>query len=265
MTTSYPLVIMMQRVGKLSSNPHDPKIMQKAAKHNLREIAAELMQGAANSIDPDKTHLNYVLRGASTSGEIISEMNRLMEAAKAKVRRKDAIRGVELILSLPKRSDIDHHSCFEDFLTWVGIFFAGIPIISAVAHLDETAPHLHVILLPIIDGYFRGNEIMGNAVKLKSMHQSCYEMVGKRHGLTLRKKTKVKQKENQQAAEQLIDMLSVTPQLLRHRTLRTLLATGIADDIEVVKDILATFKIAPNKRHSADSFVGIMTRPMSKA
>jgi len=265
MTPSYPLVIMMQRVGKLSSNPHDPKIMQKAAKHNLREIAAELMQGAANAIDPDKTHLNYVLRGAATSSGVIAEMNRLMDAANAKVRRKDAIRGVELILSLPKRSDVNHRNCFEDFLNWVETFFAGIPIISAVAHMDETAPHLHVILLPIIDGHFRGNEVMGNAVKLKSMHQSCYETVGKRHGLTLRKKTKVKQKEDQQEAEQLIDMLSVAPQLLRQRTLRTLLAAGIADDIDAVREILTTFQEASNKRHTVNSFVGIMTRPMSKA
>ncbi|MFZ6691026.1 hypothetical protein [Undibacterium sp. SXout20W] len=69
-----------------------------------------------------------------------------MDAANAKVRRKDAIRGVELIVSLPKRSGINHRNCFEDFLNWVETFFAGIPTLHPIRYSSKIRLHFKIEL-----------------------------------------------------------------------------------------------------------------------
>ena len=95
------LVLMMQKIGKDYRFKNDPDILLKAAKHNLREITAELHPDSTSHINSKLSHRNQILRGKSTALGVVSDNDRLMNEANAKVKRVDNIRGIELVLSLP--------------------------------------------------------------------------------------------------------------------------------------------------------------------
>lgn len=157
-------------------------IIEVAAKHNLREIAAEV--GGYGGIDAQRVHLNYILRGADTSAGVAGAARLLMEQAKVKKLRIDAVRGLEVIFSLRPNSPIDGKAFFSDSLTWAESYFQPAPIVSAVVHCDEQAQHCHVIILPIIGGCMNGSRLMGNKPKLHTMQENFNEQVGQRYGLT---------------------------------------------------------------------------------
>ncbi|KHA78004.1 hypothetical protein NC77_14320 [Janthinobacterium lividum] len=56
-------------------------IIVTAAKHNLREILAELDGNQGSAIDPSRTPLNCILRGPATAAGVASEARALMGAA----------------------------------------------------------------------------------------------------------------------------------------------------------------------------------------
>jgi hypothetical protein len=156
-------------------------IITLAARHNLREIAAEI--GGYGDIDGRRVHLNYILRGAGTAASVASAAQQLMDEAKVKHIRKDAVRGLEIIFSLRAGSAIDDKVFFTDALAWADKYF-DVPVVSAVAHLDEAAIHCHAILVPIVAGRMAGSSLMGNKPKLLAMQTDFQEQVGCRYGLT---------------------------------------------------------------------------------
>lgn len=170
------------RIKKLKGNG----IIAIAARHNLREIQAEI--GADSHIDPHKTSLNVVLRGAGRAADVAAEAFSLMEQAdvlplrKAKKEQWQPVVGLEIIFSLPPSSVIAELYFFSDAVAWAQQFFE-IPILSAVIHNDEAAPHCHVILLPLFNGRMTGNKLIGNKHRLLSMQADFYTKVGQGYGL----------------------------------------------------------------------------------
>jgi hypothetical protein len=156
-------------------------IVRVAAKHNLRETQAEI--GADSHINPALVGLNRILAGATTAAEVAAYAERLTNEASVGNLRRDAVRGVEIVISLPTASAIDHAAFFSDSLAWVRDFFA-VPVLSAVVHLDEAAPHCHVILLPLVSGRMVGSRLVGDRKRLQAIQAGFYAQVGQRHGLT---------------------------------------------------------------------------------
>ena len=152
----------------------------KAARHNLREIAAEI--GADSHINPNHTNLNQVIAGGNNADDIAATAKRLMDDAGIGKLRKDAVRAVELVFSLPPNTSIDTPPYFADCITFVREYFA-VPILSATAHYDEAAPHMHVILLPIIDGRMNGGRLVGNKACLRQLLDKFHEQVTSRYSL----------------------------------------------------------------------------------
>lgn len=156
-------------------------IIASAARHNLREIQAEI--GADSHIDPSKSHLNAVLRGAGRAADVAAEAVSLMEQAKLKKPlQKNGVHGLEIIVSLRPASGIAERDFFTDAVAWAERFFE-IPILSAVIHNDEAAPHCHVIMLPLFDGRMRGSALMGNRTSLQAMQADFHAKVAERYGL----------------------------------------------------------------------------------
>jgi hypothetical protein len=56
-------------------------------------------------------------------------------------------------------------------------------VLSAVIHLDEAAPHCHILLLPLVDGRMVGNKLIGGRPQLLAMQGSFHETVAFKHGL----------------------------------------------------------------------------------
>jgi hypothetical protein len=155
-------------------------IIQLAARHNLREIQAE--QGASGPIDATRIHLNQTLAGAATADDVAQHAKDLMQAASVVNLRKDAVMALELVLSLPVATTIDVLRYFADCLRWVQSHF-DCPVLSAVVHLDEAAPHCHILLLPLRDGRMVGNKLIGGRPQLLAMQTSFHEAVAASYGL----------------------------------------------------------------------------------
>ncbi len=159
-------------------------IIKKAARHNLREIQAEL--GADSHIDPLRTSQNVILRGAGLADEVAALAKALMDEAKEKYpkmkSRKDQVLGVEALISLPSDSGIDEQAFFTDALAWSDGYFE-VPTLSAVIHNDEGNPHCHIVMLPLFDGRMIGSKLFGSKQRLQAMQASFFEKVGQRYGL----------------------------------------------------------------------------------
>ena len=120
-------------------------------------------------IDPTRTHLNFHLIKPERKYRAESEK----QIAEAGCRtRSDSVRVVEaLITATPeffkgkKRAEIKEF--FNEALEFIKQNQAPETIISAVVHLDEKSPHMHLCFVPLTeDGRLSAKDIMGNKKKL---------------------------------------------------------------------------------------------------
>lgn len=154
-----------------------------ASRHNKRQIQAE--RGADGHIDATRIALNLSIHGPSTPDEVAALARSLMAAAGVKPQKKNAVLGIEQIFSLPPNTAIDPESYFRDCLQWVAQHFGGIDnVLSADVHFDESAPHLHVLILPLVDGRMNGSDLFGNRQRLQFLHTDFHAAVAGRYGLS---------------------------------------------------------------------------------
>lgn len=235
-------------------------IIVTAAKHNLREILAELDGNQAAAIDPSRTPLNYILRGPATAAGVTSEARKLMAQAGIAALRKDALRGIEIIFSLPAETTVDQRAFFDDALSWAEQWFS-VPILSAIVHADEAAPHCHVILLPLVDGRMRGSELMGNRMKIMAMQGDFQSKVGQRYGLARQAApARPSAAHRQQAIDEALAVLEANSGL-QAGLLRVLLEPHKANPEPLLLALGIAMPAVKPKTKRADTFVGIMTRP----
>ena len=120
-------------------------------------------------IDNSRKNLNYHL--IEPVGKYRAETNRLIEEYGCRT-RKDSVRVVEaLITATPeffkgkKKSEI--RAYFQTALEFIEKYQDSKTILSAVVHMDEKTPHMHLSFVPITqDGRLCAKEILGNKKKL---------------------------------------------------------------------------------------------------
>lgn len=235
-------------------------IIVTAAKHNLREILAELGGDQGATIDPSRTLLNCILRGPVTAAGVASEARALMATAGIATLRKDALRGLEIIFSLPAETTVDQGAFFDDALSWAEQWFS-VPILSAIVHNDEAAPHCHVILLPLVDGRMRGSELMGNRMKIMAMQGDFQTKVGQRYGLARQAApARPSAAHRQQAIDAALAVLEANSGL-QAGLLRVLLEPHKVNPEPLLLALGIAMPAAKPKTKRADTFAGIMTRP----
>lgn len=241
------------RIKKLTGKA----IIEVAARHNHREILAELGAARGGHIDAARVGLNRVLRGCDTAASVASQAKKMMDDAGVKPLKRTAVMALEIIFGLPPQSTIDHDQFFCESVQWAEKYFA-VPIISAIVHNDEAAPHCHVLLLPLVDGRMVGSDLMGGRAKLLAMQNDFHAQVGQLHGLTRQAAQKRHSAATrQQAIDLAFDVLEansglsdavllalLTPHMGNPEPL--LLAMGLTMPAEKVKP--------------KDTFAGIMTR-----
>jgi hypothetical protein len=155
-------------------------IIRRAAKHNLREIAAEI--GVDRRIDAKRIHLNYALRGPDTSEEIVSLRNSLLSDAGIKKLRSDAVEGLEVLFTWPFQDKECPRQYFEDCTQWAAEHFQ-VPVLSSTVHLDESTPHCHLLMLPLTKGRMIGSALFGTARHLAMHLEAFYREVGPKYGI----------------------------------------------------------------------------------
>jgi len=176
------------RLGKIS-NKKGKDVIQNALAHNMRTMPSQ------PHIDKSKSHLNYVLAGGGTPATIARHAKAQMVTAGIDKPRKNGVMAVEVIYSLP----IDRHSqntrpFFLDCLDWTKKTFAG-ELLSFVVHLDESAPHAHALILPLINGRMQGSDMVGGKGNLYRLINLFHLEVGNRYGLSKNKKGRLTSKD----------------------------------------------------------------------
>ena len=158
-------------------------IIAAAARHNRREIQAEL--GSSASINGALSHLNETLDGAPTAADVAKLAKTRMREAGITKTRKDAVLGLELVFSLSADHALNDREYFSACAAWAANHFGGRPnILSADIHRDESAPHCHVLIVPLIDGRLSGSDLMGDRRKLAATQQEFFDKVSRRFGMT---------------------------------------------------------------------------------
>lgn len=246
------------RIKSLSEKKKRKAILS-AAKHNLRELPPEL------HIDAERSHLNRVLYGPATAAEVAHRAKQQMDAASIKPRAVDTIIGVEVLICLPPAFDGDAMAFFRDSLGWADEFFQ-VPVLSAIAHFDEPAaclqpaPHLHIILLPIIGGKLNGGAVMGDLKRIQAMHATFHDQVGRRYGLRRKTAQKRSQVDRRTAAESILDAIVANPAMLRGGQVKALLLDAIGKDVDAYAGSVGVALPEPAAKASKETFVGIMTK-----
>jgi Plasmid recombination enzyme len=231
-------------------------IITAAARHNLREIQAE--QGANSHIDSTRTYLNIVLRGADNAEGVASLAVQEMKQAKSK-RRKDEVLGLEVLISLRVDSGIDETAFFKAALNWTEEFF-NIPILSATIHNDETAPHCHIIMLPLFNGRMIGGKLMGNRARLLEIQADFFERVAQQYGLAKQMPRKrFSSVERGTAAAMVIDYVSANPRCLNEPTIRDALRDALTDNPMPAMAALC-LNLPETKRLKPKTFASYMTK-----
>ena len=135
-------------------------------------------------IDPTRTHLNFHL--IKPERKYRAESERQIAEAGCRT-RSDSVRVVEaLITATPeffkgkKRAEIKEF--FNEALAFIKQNQAPETIISAVVHLDEKSPHMHLCFVPLTeDKRLCAKEILGNKKKLTEWQDKYWEHMVKKY------------------------------------------------------------------------------------
>lgn len=150
------------------------------------------------SFDPEKSKNNQCLINNQKPGETLNQtVKRMIDESGAKLRNSESIMAVKFIMSIPSdlHNDPEKLKLFAQnatkFLNETEGFKGNVA--SAILHLDEAQPHIHIIAIPIdrennkVDfGKFWGGErgkIFDGSDKLHKLHDRVEEVVGKPIGL----------------------------------------------------------------------------------
>ncbi|WP_158677390.1 plasmid recombination protein [Chromobacterium vaccinii] len=177
--------------------------LQTVAAHNTREIQAELRGGPGARIDPSRVHLNRTLAGPETAEEIVASHARILEMFGAQPKRKDQITLIEVVAD-PGQQLENPMAFFEAAKDWLVCWY-DCPLLHAVVHYDEAAPHMHCLLVPVRDGRLQGDAIMGKRGDLARMQRDFQATVCKRFGID--PPPKMSAAERKRASLQIIDAL----------------------------------------------------------
>lgn len=191
-----------------AANGDPAKVIPIAARHNTRELKAEFCTSDGR-IAPSKCYSNYALVGPMNAAAIMADAKQVMlDAGVKKVARSDCIMAVEVVFSLPAGTAIDTVAYFKECLAWVDTAYGACPIISAIVHLDEACPHMHVLLVPVVDGRMQGHKVCGFAGVLAQRTDAFHVAVAAKYGLAKpNKKPRLKHVETNALADSLLDLL----------------------------------------------------------
>lgn len=140
------------------------------------------------NIDQSKTHLNIVLiKPIKTIDQMINDRIEKGYTSNRKI-RTDAIKSQRYILSGSpeemknlsmdelKEWSIDNYKFFAKM-------YGENNIVRATTHLDEKTPHMHLIVVPLINGKLSAKEYTGTKDKLKNLQTNYASEIGNKYGL----------------------------------------------------------------------------------
>ena len=135
-------------------------------------------------IDRSRTKDNYhIIGGYGTYTEFINNrINELNLSPRKDVVMNSFVLGADKIF-FDKLNKMKQYIFFEDCAKFFAERYGKENIISAVVHMDETTPHMHLNLMPITsDGRLCSKQLFDKP-QLQKLQTDFYEEVGKKYGL----------------------------------------------------------------------------------
>ena len=152
-------------------------------KENERD---ENYQGSNLQIDSERTNRNYHL--IHPQGKYIEMINKRLATLTLKRKiRSDAILMNSFVIGSDGEFFKDmraweQRAFFEDCTRFFIDKYGYENMLSAVVHVDETTPHLHLNFVPINDGRLSSKSLFDRQ-KLAELQTELWEQVGKKYGL----------------------------------------------------------------------------------
>lgn len=101
-------------------------------------------------------------------------------------RRKNAVLCVEHLVTFSAdaltRKDFNEKNYFADAVEWMKERY-GKGFIGATIHYDETTPHMHAYVVPLVDGRLSATHFFDGRKKMHAYQSDFYQKVGQKHGL----------------------------------------------------------------------------------
>ena len=135
-------------------------------------------------IDPSRTHLNFHF--IDPPQHYRAEAERQIREASCRV-RSDSNRMVEFVFTVSTgyfdgKSVEEIRAYYERCLDYLKARQDESTIISAVVHMDEETPHMHVVFVPLTpDHRLSAKEIFGNRKKMIQWQDTYYEHMSKQY------------------------------------------------------------------------------------
>lgn len=243
----------------LNIKPISSKIkLRNAIRHNYREIQAEL--GANSHIDATRTHLNQNLVPKTNADDLMLRVTDVIDAYEAQHSRrirKDAVLAIEVLFSLPvMASEIPAIDYFRDCLAWAKDQLKPGEVISADVHLDESAPHMHVIFFAVTPACLNGTRIKGYKSAKFEREQNFYENVAAKYGLQA-PPTRLAKADRVQLAKKVLSTIEGTDDPLTRSPHFPLIKAAIEEEpVPWAQNLGIEIEITPRKMRT---FAQIMT------
>ena len=129
-------------------------------------------------VDTSRSKYNYHLITPQRSYR--AEAERQIAAAKCRT-RSDSVRVVEVLFTASPeffhgKKAAERRAFFEESLKFIQSRQAAETIISAVVHMDEKTPHMHLSFVPLTqDGRLSAKDIVGNRAKLQKWQDDYWK------------------------------------------------------------------------------------------
>ena len=150
--------------------------------HNMRR-----MVGGNRAIDPLRSHLNMELvplGPTSLQEKVISILKDIgLNLSHYSYKKKNRGYGVELLFTVTDGFTCDFYSLFSDCIDWLKSYHPESVIAHAIIHFDEKTPHMHVVLVPIVDGNLQADKVSGYRGFNAARSISLFEYLDPSYGL----------------------------------------------------------------------------------
>ena len=149
-----------------------------------KEARRELPEGHYNNkVRLQDSQGNIYLRDSSNW---LMDTRKIIQAAGAR-ERSNSVVGIDSVYAASpewcrEKSEEEITQYFRQCLTFHEEHYGRV--ISAIVHMDETSPHLHVMSVPLTqDGRLSARDLIGNREQMRQLQTEFYEQVGKQFGL----------------------------------------------------------------------------------
>ena len=143
--------------------------MAASAAHNFRKEQPD-------NADPSKAYLNEELIRLDSQNYVEAFQKKMKE--NGIIVRHDNVKMLEIMMTYSgDEEEIDKEEWKKKSVEWVQNYFGKDNVVSAVYHGDESSPHIHAAVIPIVDGRLYASEYINGKAKCANMQSSYAEAV----------------------------------------------------------------------------------------